>query len=165
MDFNKVMLIGRLAKDIELQSTDSGKQYAQFEIAVGNGKDSEGNERPADFITCVIWDKGAETLSVYLHKGDRVAIEGRYKIDKYQNDKGENRYKHYVRVQNFEFLNSKPKDSFVPSEPDGQQSGQQTATQTTTEAATQDPYAEFGNQITVEDLDRHTVITDDDLPF
>lgn len=158
MDFNKVMLIGRLAKDIELQSTDSGKQYAQFEIAVGNGKDSEGNERPADFITCVIWDKGAETLSVYLHKGDRVAIEGRYKIDKYQNDKGENRYKHYVRVQNFEFLNSKPKDSFVPSEPDGQQSGQQ-ATQE------QDPYAEFGEKITIEEDGHTTIVSDNDLPF
>ena len=153
MDFNKVILIGRLTKDIELQSTDSGKQYAQFDLAVGNGKDKDGNERATDFITCVIWDKGAETLSVYLHKGDRLAIEGRYKIDKYQNDKGENRYKHYIRVESFQFLNNKTKDNFVPSEPDGQQSEQQNGQQTTQE---QDPYAEFGEKITVDD---------NDLPF
>ena len=156
MDFNKVILIGRLTKDIELQSTNSGKQYAQFDLAVGNGKDSEGNERPTDFITCVIWDKGAETLSVYLHKGDRVAIDGRYKIDKYQNDKGENRYKHYIRVETFEFLNTKPKDSFVPEEPDG--NIQQEATKEV------DPYANFGTQISVDDLDK-TTISDSDLPF
>lgn len=156
MGFNKVIFIGRLSKDFELQATESGKQYAQFDIAVGNGKDNEGKERPADFITCVIWDKGAETLHTYLHKGDRIAIEGRYKVDKYQNEKGENRYKHYVRVQNFEFLNSKPKDSFVPSEPETQNGTQ----------ATQDPYADFGTQITVEELDNQTrEISDNDLPF
>jgi len=157
MDFNKVILIGRLTKEIELQSTDSGKQYARFDLAVGNGKDKDGNERETDFISCVIWDKGAETLSIYLHKGDRVAIEGRYKIDKYQNDKGENRYKHYVRVENFEFLNNKTKDNFVPSEPDKENTTAQQDTQT----ETQDPFAEFGTQITVEDLDNSTP----DLPF
>lgn len=156
MDFNKVILIGRLSKDFELQATESGKQYAQFDIAVGNGKDSDGNERPADFITCVIWNKGAETLYTYLHKGDRIAIEGRYKVDKYQNDKGENRYKHYIRVETFEFLNSKPKDNFVPTEPDDnkQQEPQKEV----------DPYEQFGTQISVDDLDK-TTVSDADLPF
>ena len=154
MDFNKVILIGRLTKEIELQSTESGKQYAQFDIAVGNGKDKDGNERETDFITCVIWNESAETLSVYLHKGDRVAIEGRYKIDKYQNEKGENRYKHYIRVQSFEFLNNKPKENFVPSEPDN----------TSSQKSNDDPYAEFGTSVTVEELDESSK-NDDDWPF
>ncbi len=118
MDINKVILVGRLTKEIELKSTTNGSQYIQFDIAVGNGKDKEGNERGADFINCVAWNKAAENLSVYLHKGNRVAIEGRLKVDKYQNEKGENKYKTYVRVETYEFLESKPKDTFVPQEPE-----------------------------------------------
>lgn len=158
MDINKIILVGRLTKDIELKATPNGVQYAQFDIAVGNGKDKDGNDRPTDFITCVAWNKAAETLSVYLHTGDRVAIEGRYKIDKYQNENGDNRYKHYILVQGFEFLNSKPKDAFVPSEPDGQ------VVETTQEV---DPYESMGTQITVEELDNmpRREITDADLPF
>ena len=118
MDINKVILVGRLTREIELKSTTNGNQYAEFDIAVGNGKDKEGNKREVDFINCVAWNKSAENLSVYLHKGNRVAIEGRLKVDKYQNEKGENKYKTYVRVESYEFLESKPKDTFVPQEPE-----------------------------------------------
>lgn len=115
---NKVILIGRLTKDIELKATESGLQYCQFDMAIDNGKDKDGNSREADFISCTAWDKKAENLSVYVHKGHKLAVEGRIKTDKYQNDKGENRYRTYVLVSNFEFLESKPKDNYVPSEPD-----------------------------------------------
>lgn len=115
---NKVILIGRLTRDIELRATASGTQYAQFDIAVDNGKDQNGNKKDADFITCVVWDKKAENLSIYVKKGHRIAIEGKIKVDKYQNDRGENKYKTYVLVQNFEFLENKNKDNFVPSEQD-----------------------------------------------
>lgn len=121
MDLNKVILVGRLTKEIELKSTTNGSQYAEFDIAVGNGKDKDGNEREADFINCIAWNKGAENLSVYLHKGNRVAIEGRLKVDKYKNEKGENRYKTYVRIETYHFLESRPKDNFVPQEPESNQ--------------------------------------------
>ena len=115
---NKVILIGRVTKDIELQSTTSGSQYVQFDVAIDNGKDEEGNPRPAEFVNCTAWKKSAETLSVYVKKGHKVAIEGSIKTDKYQNAEGENRYRTYVLVKGFEFLESKPKDNFVPQEPD-----------------------------------------------
>lgn len=118
MKMNKVILIGRVTKDLELKATEKGTQYLQFDVAVDNGKDKDGNKREADFINCVAWEKQAETLSVYVKKGHKVAIEGSIKTDKYQNDKGENRYKTYVLVRGFEFLESKPKENYTPNEPD-----------------------------------------------
>lgn len=115
---NKVILIGRVTKDIDLKATQSGTQYVQFDLAIDNGKDKDGKQRDADFISCIVWDKKAENLSVYVHKGHKLAVEGRIKTDKYQNEKGENRYRTYVLVSNYEFLESKPKDNFTPSEPD-----------------------------------------------
>lgn len=115
---NKVILIGRVTKDIELKSTQNGTQYVQFDIAIDNGKDKEGNPRPSDFINCTAWEKLAETLSVYVHKGNKISVEGSIKTDKYQNERGENRYKTYVLVKSIEFLESKPKDNYEPKEPD-----------------------------------------------
>ena len=114
---NKVILIGRVTKDIELQSTTSGTNYVQFDVAIDNGKDENGESRPAEFVNCTAWEKRAETLSVYVKKGHKVAIEGSIKTDKYQNSEGENRYRTYVLVKGFEFLENKPNDNFVPQEP------------------------------------------------
>lgn len=85
---NKVFLIGRTVRDLELKSTTSGKEYVQFDIAIDNGKDKEGNKRGATFVQCVAWEKSAEILSIYLHKGNQIAIVGEYRVEKYQNDKG-----------------------------------------------------------------------------
>lgn len=148
---NKVILIGRVTKDIELQSTTSGTNYVQFDVAIDNGKDENGESRPAEFVNCTAWEKRAETLSVYVKKGHKVAIEGSVKTDKYQNAEGENRYRTYVLVKGFEFLESKPKDNFVPTETD--------KTSYTTEdidniSLPDNPFAE-----------EQMAITDDMLPF
>lgn len=156
MDINKVILVGRLTKDIELKSTQSGTNYVQFDLAVGNGKDKEGNERPTDFINCVAWEKRAENLSVYVHKGHRVAIEGRLKVDKYQNEKGENRYKTYVLVEGYEFLESKPKENSEPNEPDYVKAGPITGEQVDAISIENDPFETFGDSIEV---------STDNLPF
>lgn len=156
MDINKVIIVGRLTKEMELKATQSGTNYVQFDLAVGNGKDKEGKERPTDFINCVAWEKKAENLSVYVHKGHRVAIEGRLKVDKYQNEKGENRYKTYVLVESYEFLESKPKDNFEPNEPDNIKAGPMTGEQVDATPIENDPFEAFGDSIEV---------NDNDLPF
>ena len=156
MDINKVIIVGRLTKEMELKSTQSGTNYVQFDLAVGNGKDKEGNERPTDFINCVAWEKKAETLSLYVHKGHRVAIEGRLKVDKYQNEKGENRYKTYVLVESYEFLESKPKENYEPNTPDYVKAGPMTGEQIDTMPTENEPFQAFGDSIEV---------NDDDLPF
>ncbi len=146
MSLNKWIGIGRTTKEIELQMTQSGKQYVQFNLAVDNGKDQNGNDRLADFIQCVTWDKKAENLSVYVHKGNRIAIEGRLKVEQYQDSQGQNKYKTYILIQNFEFLESKPKDNFVPQEPD----------YVTNKQEEKDPFEMMAQAVE---------ITDSDLPF
>lgn len=142
MDINKVIIVGRLTKEMELKTTQSGTNYVQFDLAVGNGKDKEGKERQTDFINCVAWEKRAENLSVYVHKGHRIAIEGRLKVDKYQNDKGENRYKTYVLIEGYEFLETKPK------EPDNIKAGPITGEQIDAMPTENDP---FGEQMEISD--------------
>ncbi len=147
---NLVVLIGRTTTDLELKETDNNRKYTQFTIAVDNGKDKEGNKRESDFINCVAWENNAEILSKFVKKGHKINIEGRFRTDKYTTENGENRYKSYVLVNRFEFLESKPKDNFTPNEPDLLES---ITENNTTE---KDPYAEFGKKIELQD---------NDLPF
>lgn len=138
---NKVFLCGRLATDINLKTTQNRKKYIQFSIACDNGKDKDGNKREADFINCIAWDNLAETLCKYIKKGNRILVLGNFKSEKYVSSNGENRYKNYVLVKEFEFIENK-KDEFVPSEPDdlSEKSDKEI-----------DPFAEYGEQVAIDD--------------
>ena len=64
---NKIMLIGRLTKDIDLKKSQSGMSVARFTLAVNRMKKDE-----ADFISCVVFDKRADTMYQYLGKGSQI---------------------------------------------------------------------------------------------
>lgn len=68
---NSINLIGRLTRDAELRHTSSEKAVASFTIAVDRGRDA------ADFIPCVAWEKTAQFVDQYFHKGDLIALSGR----------------------------------------------------------------------------------------
>ena len=70
---NHVSILGRLTKDVEIKKTTSGKSVASFCVALDNGKDRNGNQNNPDYIDCVIWDKNADNLARYAHKGNLVA--------------------------------------------------------------------------------------------
>lgn len=104
---NKVILIGRLTKDIELSKTQSGKAFARFTLAVNRRfKSTEQQGQDADFISCVVWDKRAETMYQYLGKGSQVGIEGRIQTGSYERD-GQRVYTTDVVVENFDFLETR----------------------------------------------------------
>lgn len=149
---NKVILCGRTTSDIELRYTQSNKAYIQFTIACDNGKDENGNKREADFVNCVAWERRAEVIAEYVKKGNRFLVSGSFKTDKYETDSGENRYRSYVLVREYEFIESK-KDGFVPSEPDDLGNEEQVNDTTPVD---NDPFKDFGDSV---------VLTDDDLPF
>ena len=154
---NKVFLIGRTVRDLELKSTTSGKEYVQFDIAIDNGKDKEGNKRDATFVQCVAWEKSAEILSIYLHKGNQIAIVGEYRVEKYQNDRGENRYSHYILIKEFKFLETKPKEEHTPEEPDYLKNQTSITDEQIDDMPIQnDPFGVFDSSFEVKD---------DDLPF
>lgn len=79
---NTVTLIGRVVRDIEIKTTNSGKSVASFALAVdGYGKDAD-----ASFIDCVAWNKAAELLAEYAPKGKQIGITGRLQTRIWEKD-------------------------------------------------------------------------------
>lgn len=120
---NKVVLIGRLTKDIELKYIPGEKNtaVATFSLAVNrNFKNKDGNY-DADFINCTVFGKTAETMSNNLSKGRQIAVEGRIQVRNYEANDGTKRYVTEVVVNEFQFLDKKQNgsSSSTPSESDG----------------------------------------------
>ena len=99
---NIIALSGRLTKDPELKSGQSGKAYARFTLAV----DRPMQKGEADFINCVAFGKTAELIGEYLRKGRKVGVIGRLQMSKYEVN-GEKRTSYDVIVETLEFLESK----------------------------------------------------------
>lgn len=104
---NKVMLIGRITKNIELKSTPNGKEVADFSIAVKRNYKNQNGEYEADFINCISFGKTAELLGKYTKKGDQIAIEGRINTRNYENKEGKKVYITEILVENIMFLETK----------------------------------------------------------
>lgn len=103
---NKVVLIGRITRDLELRKTQSGTSVVSFTLAVNRRQKSEG-QPDADFIRCTAWGKQAEIMAQYLTKGSQVGIDGRIQTGSYQDRNGQTVYTTDVVVENFDFLSSK----------------------------------------------------------
>ena len=110
---NNIVLVGRTTKMIELKQNKNGTNYVQFTLAVNRPyKDEQGGQQ-ADFITCVAWNKTAETIANYVLKGTMIGIEGRLQVRSYENEAGVRQYLSEVLVNRFTFLESK-KSSTIP---------------------------------------------------
>ena len=73
----KLIIAGTVGRDAELRTTQGGDKVLGFSVAVDNGKDQQGNKRPATWYDCSIWGKRAESLAGYIRKGERMTLEGR----------------------------------------------------------------------------------------
>lgn len=115
---NKAIIIGNLTRDPEMGQTTSGMATCKFTVACNNGKDKEGKERPADFITCKAFDKRAETIGRYFSKGKPICVTGSFKTDKYQDKNHEDvtHYSSYVLVNEFEFIGGKNEGGGQPTQ-------------------------------------------------
>ena len=102
---NKVILMGRLTKDVEVRQTGSGTAVANFTLAVNKSFKREGGP-DADFISCIVWAKTAETMEKYTSKGRQIVVEGRIETSNYEKD-GQRIYKTDVVVEKFYFADSK----------------------------------------------------------
>lgn len=110
---NNIVLVGRTTKTIELKQNKNGTNYVQFTLAVNRPyKDEQGGQQ-ADFITCVAWNKTAETIANYVLKGTMIGVEGRLQVRNYENEAGVRQYLSEVLVNRFTFLESK-KSSTIP---------------------------------------------------
>ena len=103
---NKVILVGRMAKDPELKQTSTGNVVGNFAVAVDRRFKRDG-QPTADFFNVVAWNKPAELISQYLHKGDRIALNGRLQTRSYQAKDGTKRYITEVVLEEFDFIGAK----------------------------------------------------------
>ena len=107
---NKVILIGRTTKDIELRRTSNNTPVASFTLAVDKrmyNKQEDQNQPTADFINCVAWNRIAEVMEQYVKKGMLIAVEGRIQTRSYENSEGNKVYTTEVVCVNMQMLESK----------------------------------------------------------
>ena len=106
---NQVVLVGRLAHEIQINNSDSGKKVATLTLAIPRSfKNMEGGY-DTDFIKCIIWDSVAENTKEYCKKGDVVGLKGRLQSRTIEKDK-KNETIIEVVGEKITFLSSKPKD-------------------------------------------------------
>ncbi len=108
---NKVILIGRLTRDVEMRYTqNSSTAIANYTLAV-NRPYKQNGEQEADFLRCTAFGKMAELAEKYLAKGMRVAVEGRIQTGSYTNRDGQKVYTTDIMVERQEFLEKRGSDS------------------------------------------------------
>ena len=110
---NKIMLIGNLGKDPEMNYTQNGTALTKFSLAVSRSyKTSSGEKRDeTEWFNIVAWDKLAELCNQYLHKGSKAYIEGRLSQRKYTDKNGVERTAIDVIASDMEMLSPKPAQS------------------------------------------------------
>ena len=148
---NKVVLVGRLTKEVELKKTNSNVSYCRFTVACSRRVKSKVEGAPdADFINCIAWNQSAEFLSKYATKGAIVGVEGRITTGSYDKN-GQRVYTTDVTAESVRLIGSsgsKQKD----------ESTNQTFTPKTEPSFSNGTEDTFSNTPSLE-------ISEDDLPF
>ena len=112
---NRITLVGRVTRDLELKQTKSGKSVCDFGIAVDRDKDS------ADFINIQVWNGVAENLVKYQGKGSLISVDGSLRVDNYTKEDGTKASRTYVLANNIEYLEKKTTEETNPYEEYGKE--------------------------------------------
>lgn len=152
---NRVVLVGRLTKDPVLRKTANGASVVSFTVACTRRFKQEG-QPDADFINTVAWNKTADIVAQYTHKGSLVGVEGRIQTRSYDDQSGKRVYVTEVVAESVQFLESKSaaaSNAYVPDYEQGNNQGYQSDNSSS---------QSYSNDFTSSDtLD----IASDDLPF
>ena len=126
--FNKVIMMGRIANDIELKTTPTGVNVASFRIAVDRRFQQKGEEKKSDFFNVTVWRQQAEFVNSYFGKGKMILVEGELNTRQYT-DKSGNQATWYEIVADRVSFTGEKRDGYtqatagrppVPSVPDGE---------------------------------------------
>ncbi|WP_145463472.1 single-stranded DNA-binding protein [Staphylococcus epidermidis] len=167
---NRVVLVGRLTKDPEFRTTQSGIDVATFTLAVNRNFTNAQGEREADFINIIVFRKQAHNVNNYLSKGKLAGVDGRIQSRSYENQEGRRIFVTEVVADSVQFL--EPKNAQQGGQRSqnsnfqdygqgfgGQQSGQNTSynnNNSSNSNQSDNPFANANGPID---------ISDDDLPF
>ncbi|WP_324177682.1 single-stranded DNA-binding protein [Staphylococcus pseudintermedius] len=141
---NRVVLVGRLTKDPEFRTTQSGVEVATFTLAVNRNYKNKNGEQQADFINCIVFRKQAENVNNYLNKGNLAGVDGRLQSRSYENQEGRRIFVTEVICDSVQFLESKNNNQSNNQQQRGQAPAQD------------NPFTNSNNPIDIDD---------EDLPF
>ncbi|MCP4189953.1 MAG: single-stranded DNA-binding protein [Planctomycetaceae bacterium] len=110
--FNRVILVGNITRDVELRYTQSGLAVTEVGLAVNDRRKNQSGEwiDETTFVDVTLWGRQAEVAGEYLSKGSPVLIEGRLKLDSWEQD-GQKRSKLRVVGERMQMLGSRPAGS------------------------------------------------------
>ena len=118
LNVNTVILAGHLTRDPELRPVANDKVVVHFSLAINRRyKSAEGEiKEESTFVDCEAWGRTAELIGQYLAKGSAAYVEGRLKLDSWQDKEGKNRSRLKVVVDNVQFVGPpKPKSGGAPN--------------------------------------------------
>jgi single-strand DNA-binding protein len=104
---NKIAIMGRLTKDVELRHTNNGTAVASFTLAVDRDFKSKDGNKETDFIDCVAWKNTADFVSNHFSKGRMAVVEGRLQSRKWTDKDGNKRTAYEIMVESIYFGDSK----------------------------------------------------------
>lgn len=113
---NKTILTGRLTKEPELKEIDKDTAVMRFTLAVADGVYK--GEKQTQFISCVAWNRLADTIATYVHKGDMLSIVGKLQENNYEKD-GVKHYQTEVYVTEIDLLPQAPREEKEPEKKNG----------------------------------------------
>ena len=105
--YNKVIMLGRITKDLELKTTQGGVPVLSFTIAVDRRFQAKGEEKKSDFFNCVAWRQEAEFISRFWTKGRPILVEGELQNRSYVDNNGTTRYITEIIVDRATFTGDK----------------------------------------------------------
>ena len=149
---NRVVLVGRLTKEIELKKTSSDKSFCRFNVACNRRvKSKQEGAADADFINCIAWNQPAEFLAKYATKGAIVGVEGRITTGSYEGKNGRV-YTTEVTAESVRLIGSNGSRQTTSTDTN------KTFTPSAEPSFANDTQDDFSNTPSLE-------ISDDDLPF
>ena len=111
--FNKIILVGNLTKDIEMRFTQAGLAIANTSIATNRKFKSSNGEQKEEvcFVDITFFARSAEIANQYLHRGSKILVEGRLKLDQWTDQNGQKRSKHSISVETMQMLGERNSNS------------------------------------------------------
>jgi len=104
---NKVMLMGRICKDLEVKIVGNQMSFLSFTIAVNRKFTKQGEEKKTDFISCKAFSKNAENIAKWFKKGRLILLEGRLQTGSYDGNDGKKVYTTDMMIDDWDFTGEK----------------------------------------------------------
>jgi len=156
-NLNRVLLMGNLTRDPELRYLPSNTPVVSIGLAVNrrwrNQQDQQQEE--TTFVDCEAFGRSAEVINQYLRKGRPVFIEGRLRLDQWQDKEGQNRSKMKVIIESFQFVDSRGGGDGARDETSGR--GSQSSSSRPAPVVVSAP-TDAGSNV-------HQPVEEDDIPF